>query len=305
MKVFVLEGGFNEEHEVSLETGKQIKQSLKNLNIKYDSILVNPESFKNEIINFNKRDIFFNALHGTFGEDGTIQKILEKSSFKFTHSSSIASKIGFNKELTKKKIKKTQILTPKYLVLGLLDIKKDILFEIFLNIGPFVIKPIASGSSFGIKIFKNEKSLNLFLDDLKNNLKIYKKNQKLLIEKYIHGRELTVSVREKNGSSIPVEVTEIISKNEFFDYKSKYTTGYSKHILPADIPKKVYDKLAHDILNCNCISRSDFIFDGTNIFFLELNTQPGLTPISLVPEQLKYHDISFDELVMSLIDSAL
>ena len=140
---------------------------------------------------------------------------------------------------------------------------------------------------------------------------VKKKFKAVLIEKYVHGRELTVSVREKNGNSIPVEVTEIISKNEFFDYKSKYTSGYSTHILPAKIPKKIYDKcmedakLAHDILNCNCISRSDFIFDGTNIFFLELNTQPGLTPISLVPEQLKYHDISFDELVMSLIDSAL
>ena len=132
-----------------------------------------------------------------------------------------------------------------------------------------------------------------------------------MIEKYIKGRELTVTVFENNGRSQSVEVTEIISKNLFFDYKAKYTKGLSKHILPANLPKKIYcqclsyAKIVHDILGCKAITRSDFIYDEKTIYFLEINTQPGLTPVSLVPEQLNHKNINFDLLIKKIIDISL
>ena len=310
-KVLVLEGGFNEEHEVSLATGKQVKKVLIENKIKHRAMTVDPNTFDKDIYKFNKEYICFNALHGTFGEDGKIQKILDNASFRYTHSNSKSSNIGFDKELTKKNIHDTKIKTPKYLTIENNDINKDFLFQAFNNFGPFLIKPIASGSSYGIYIFKDFESINFFLNDLDNNIKIYKNHKKLLIEEYIRGRELTVAVIDENKESFSIEVTEIISNSKFFDYKSKYTPGFSKHILPAKIPKDIYDrcksyaKIAHDKIGCNSISRSDFIYDNDEVYFLEINTQPGLTPISLVPEQLKYKNISFDELILNIIKAVL
>ena len=130
-----------------------------------------------------------------------------------------------------------------------------------------------------------------------------------MAEPYIEGKELTVTVIEDNKISKAVEVTEIYSNNLFFDYQAKYSKGFAKHILPAKIPKDIYDKclsfskIAHDTIGCRGISRSDFIYDqkSNNIFFLEINTQPGLTSVSLVPEQLKYHNISFHDLINKLL----
>ena len=311
IKILLLEGGFNEEHEISIATGNHVKSSLRNLGIFFESMVVSPNSFEKDINKYSKDYICFNALHGTFGEDGKIQKILDNHSFRYSHSSSKASHIGFNKELTKKSIEDTSVLTPRYLSLDYLEINENNLFEIYSDLGPFVIKPVSSGSSFGIKIFKNEKTIDLFVNDIKNQRKQYLNHKKLLIEKYIKGRELTVSVIERNNNSEPVEVTEIISNNDFFDYQSKYTPGFSKHILPAKIPKHIYEnckmsaKIVHEKINCKGISRSDFIYDNDQIYFLEINTQPGLTSISLVPEQLKYQKISFDEFIFNIINSLL
>ena len=311
IKVLILEGGFNEEHEVSLETGKQVKKTLKDLKINYESLVVSPITFENDIKKYDSSYICFNALHGTFGEDGKIQEVLERFSFKFTHSGSKASLIGFDKELTKNKINDTSILTPKYFVFNSQELNKNIFLDSFLNMGPFIIKPVTSGSSYGIKIFKSEKSINLFLSNFSENIKFYKEsNIKLLFEQFIEGRELTVTVIEKNNLSIPIDVTEIISKNEFFDYESKYTPGFSEHVLPAKIPKTIYEKCMedakkiHDLINCKSISRSDFIYDDEKVYFLEINTQPGLTKLSLVPEQLNYHQISFKDFIMNLIKRA-
>ena len=312
IKVLILEGGNNEEHEVSLATAKEVKNSLSNLNIDYDAINVSPDTFEIDIAKFNSEHICFNALHGTFGEDGKIQNILEKANFKYTHSGIKASSISFDKSITKKQILDTSIVTSKSLTLNYQEIDNEILFDIFLKFGSFVIKPVSSGSSYGVKIFKDEKSIFSFLKDYNSYSKIYQKHQTLLIEKFIEGRELSVSVIERNNISYPIEVTEIISNNSFFDYESKYTLGFSRHILPAHLPKHIYDKcmadakLVHDRLGCKGVSRSDFIIDNNeNIFFLEINAQPGLTPTSLLPEQLKYNGISFDELVLNLIKCAL
>tara|TARA_B110000116_G_C16781835_1_gene558785 strand:- start:78 stop:1022 length:945 start_codon:yes stop_codon:yes gene_type:complete len=311
IKVLVLEGGFNEEHEVSLETGNQVKKSLLNLDIPYDTIIVDPKNFEKKILNYSSKYVCFNALHGTFGEDGQIQKILDKLSIRYTHSSQETSFIGFNKKLTKEKIKNTDVLTPKYECLDYNKINKHTLYNFYENFGAFVIKPISSGSSFGIKIFKNKKDIKIYLQNLNQNLELYKDHRELLVEKFITGKELTVAVIDKDLKGMATDVTEIISNNNYFDYKSKYTPGLSKHILPAKIPINIYNKckkyaeIVHDKIGCIGVSRSDFIFDKKEIFFLEINTQPGLTPISLVPEQLKYHNISFDELVQHIINCSL
>jgi len=311
MKILVLEGGFNEEHEVSIATGSQVKKSLSNLGITFESLTVNPQIFKKEIKKYNRDYICFNALHGTFGEDGSIQKILDKLEFKYTHTNSKSSHIAFNKQLTKKEIENTPVITPDYLTVHFEMLNQTLLFDFYLKFGAFIIKPVSSGSSFGIKILRNENDIMIFIKDIKKNLQIYRKHEDLLVEKFIQGRELTVTVIEKENKSTPIEVTEIIPKNDFFDYTSKYTLGFSKHILPAKLPYEIYmnckyhAKIVHDIIKCNGISRSDFIFDDRNIYFLEINTQPGLTSLSLVPEQLKYHNISFDELVLSIIKSSL
>ena len=310
-KILILEGGFNEEHEVSLATAKEIKKSLYNQNIEFKSLLVSPKNFKDKIINFSNEYICINALHGPYGEDGQIQKILENLSFKFSHSGSEASRLGFNKELSKKSLRGTKVLMPDHKVVKRELINKEKLIEIFLKLGAFVLKPVASGSSFGVKIFKNLNDINYFSNDLKKNLSIYKNHKVLLFEKYLQGRELTVAVVEKNKKSVSVEVTEIISNMEFFNYKAKYSPNIATHILPAKIPIEAYEtcktyaKIAHDTINCRGISRSDFIYYNDKIYFIEINTQPGLTSLSLVPEQLNFKKTSFDQMIKNLIECSL
>lgn len=311
IKILVLEGGFNEEHEVSLSTGKEIKRVLKNLGINYQTIIVDPKTFEYDINKYNSDYVCFNALHGTFGEDGKIQRILDKTSLRYTHSGAKASHVCFNKKLTKESIKDIKILTPDFFTIYSNKLNEKILHNFFDKFGSFIIKPIASGSSYGIKIFRTIKEIKIFVKNIKKNLNVYKNHSELLIEKFIEGRELTVAVIQKNNQSFPVEVTEIISQKTYFDYESKYTPGFSKHILPAKIPKIVYEnckkfaKMAHDKHGCKAISRSDFIYNNKQLFFLEINNQPGLTSISLVPEQLKYQDISFDNLILNIINCAL
>mgnify|MGYP001188411661 CR=1 FL=1 len=310
-KILILEGGFNEEHEVSLATAKEIKKSLYSQKIEFKSLLVSPKSFEDKITNFSNEYICVNALHGPYGEDGQIQKILENLSFKFSHSSSEASRLGFNKELSKKSLRDTKVLMPDHEVVERELINKEKLIEIFLKLGAFVLKPVASGSSFGVKIFKNLSEINYFSNDLKKNLSIYKNHKVLLFEKYLQGRELTVAVVEKNKKSVSVEVTEIISNMEFFNYKAKYSPNIATHILPAKIPAaayetcKIYAKIAHDTINCRGLSRSDFIYYNDKIYFIEINTQPGLTSLSLVPEQLKFKKTSFDQMIKNLIECSL
>ena len=310
-KFLILEGGFNEEHEVSLSTAKEIKKSLFNQNIEFKTLLVSPKNFEEKISRFSNEYICINALHGPYGEDGQIQKILEKLSFKFSHSGSHASRLGFNKELAKKALRNTKVLMLDHELVESKLINNDKLIEIFLKIGPFVLKPVASGSSFGVKIFKTINDINFFSKDLKKNLSIYKNHKHLMFEKYIQGRELTVAVIEKNKKSISVDVTEIISNMEFFNYKAKYSPNIATHILPAKIPIEAYEtckkyaKIAHDTINCRGLSRSDFIYYNDKIYFIEINTQPGLTSLSLVPEQLKFKKTSFDQMIKNLIKCAL
>ena len=310
-KIIVLEGGFNEEHEVSLNTSKQVQKSLKNMSFEFDVILVDPKNFLKKLDLIHNNVIFFNALHGPFGEDGEIQKILEKKNFPFTHSDHLSSKLAFDKNLTKLSIKENNILSLDYITTEIDNIKIELLNNFFKKFGSFVIKPITSGSSYGVKIFNSTQDIDNFFLNFNKEKNIYQNHHKIMIEKYIKARELTVGVFEKNKVSESLAVTEIVSKNSFYDYDAKYVDGHSKHILPADVPSKVYEKCLlyaksiHDKLGCRGLSRSDFLYDQNDVFFLEINTQPGLTLTSLIPEQLAYRGINFDNFIENILESSV
>jgi len=292
-----------------LITAREIKKILTKKRIDYLSLKVDPQTFEDLIDNYSNELICFNALHGTYGEDGKIQKILKKKKFKFSHSGVYASKICFNKVNSKKILAKNKIPTPIFIKIKPNLLNKSYVHRLKKKFDKFIIKPNESGSSFGIKIIKSKNDLSNLIKNLKDYKKELKNHHSLIVEQYIEGKELTVSVLDINNKPQSLEVTEILSKNKFFDYQAKYSKGFSKHILPADIPSNIYKKClnfalkAHIILKCNAISRSDFIYDNkyNKIYYLETNSQPGLTAISLVPEQAQFKKISFEKIVLQLI----
>ena len=307
-KILILEGGNNEEHDVSLVTSREIQKILNQNKLKFKILRVNPKNFHKKIINY-KNFVCINALHGPFGEDGQIQKILKKNKIPFSHSNIKSSNLCFNKSASKKEIIKNKLMSPKYFLLNIKDLNEKKLITIKSKLKKFVIKPNRSGSSFGIKIIKNQKEFDILISNLEEFKKELNNHKEILIEEYISGRELTVSTIKLDKKIHALAVTEIKSKNNFFDYKAKYSKGYAKHILPAKLNKINYAKClkfatkAHKLLGCNSLARTDFIFDTkkNKIFFLETNTQPGLTPISLLPEQANYKGLPFSEIIFILI----
>ncbi len=307
-KILILEGGNNEEHDVSLVTSKEIQKILNQNKLKFKILRVNPKNFHKKII-YYKNFVCINALHGPFGEDGQTQKILKKNKIPFSHSNIKSSNLCFNKSASKKEIIKNKLMTPKYYLLNINDLNEKKLINIKSKLKKFVIKPNKSGSSFGIKIIKNKKEFDFLISYLEEFKMKLTNHEEILIEEYISGRELTVSTIKLDKKIHALAVTEIKSKNNFFDYKAKYSKGYAKHILPAKLNKINYNKClkfatkAHKLLGCNSLARTDFIFDTkkNKIFFLETNTQPGLTPISLLPEQANYKGLSFSEIIFILI----
>ncbi len=309
-KILILQGGYNEEHKVSLNTSKEIIKALKKLKINFKILTVNPITFSNDILNYSRDYICFNALHGPFGEDGKIQKILKANKFRVTHSNQSSSSNCFDKIKSKKIISKFKISTPKYDVIKIKDINEGYLKKIKLKFGQFIIKPVSSGSSNGLVIIKSKKDLANFLDNFTKYIKNFNPEKKFLIEKYISGKELTVSILKNESTFQPLGVTEIVSLNKSYDYQAKYTKGFSKHFIPARITKKNYMKCLrlalkiHKIFKCNTLSRVDFILNAkeNKIYFLEINSQPGMTKLSLLPEQATFKKIKFENIVMKLIN---
>ena len=295
--VAFLMGGLSAEREVSINSGNACYNAINKEKYHASKIIVD-KNFYDKILTI-KPDICFNALHGSFGEDGTIQSILNKIKMPYTHSGANASCIAMNKLLTKNylsqfyKSTENQIIFPKsYNFKSLKEYKK------FL---PLVLKPISGGSSVEIDILENEDDLKYVKEKIFSNL--------YLVEPLVGNRELTVSVLDNK----PLVVTEIIfKKNFFYDYNSKYSDNGSLHILPAKIPISInnkiikWAKLAHELLGCSGISRSDFRFNdiNNNLYMLEINTQPGMTKTSLSPEQAEYCGITLTELVDKLISKA-
>ena len=307
-KILILEGGNNEEHDVSLVTSREIQKILNQNKLKFKILRVNPKNFYKKIINY-KNFVCINALHGPFGEDGQTQKILKKNKIPFSHSNIKSSNLCFNKSASKREIIKNKLMSPKFYLLNINDLNEKKLITIKSKLKKFVIKPNRSGSSFGIKIIKNQKEFDNLISNIEEFKKELNNHKEILIEEYISGKELTVSTIKLDKKIHALAVTEIKSKNNFFDYKAKYSKGYAKHILPAKLNKINYAKClkfatkAHKLLGCNSLARTDFIFDTkkNKIFFLETNTQPGLTPISLLPEQANYKGLPFSEIIFILI----
>jgi len=294
-RVAILKGGNSVEREVSLSTGQSCSKALIRLGYNVKSIDTK-ENFIGELIKF-KPDVVFNALHGKYGEDGIIQGLLETLKIPYTHSGVQASSIAMDKNLAKICFKEAGIPVVEHIIFDESFSLKNIPFKF-----PYVIKPLAGGSSVDVKILKNTNDWPLIK-------KSGNKNKKYLVEPYIPGRELTVATLGNK----PLIVTDIISDN-WYNYEAKYKIGASKHIIPAKIPVNIeklcldYALIAHDKLGCRGVTRTDFRWNeklgSKGLFILELNTQPGMTPTSLVPEQANFIGMSFEDLCDWLIEDA-
>jgi len=297
-KILILSGGISKERLISLETGKQVAKELKKN--KYQVINCEPDSnLLQKIKNFSP-NIIFNALHGQFGEDGYIQTILETQKIPYTHSGVIASSIAMDKVISKKIFIKNNILTPKYINFNHKKNKTNIIkiIEKKLNF-PVVIKPINEGSSVHVHIC-NKKNIVKKL----NELSAY---NEILIEEFIPGREIQVAVMENKNLGL----IELKPKREFYDYQAKYNANAkTKHIIPVNLNKKDLKKVtditckAHRVIGCRGVTRSDFKFYKGKFYLLEINTQPGMTKLSLVPEIASYAGINFIKLIEWIIKDA-
>jgi len=297
-KILIISGGISKERLISLETGKEVSKELKKNGYKVLTSEPNLELSKN--LRKYKPDIIFNALHGQFGEDGYIQTILEAQKIPYTHSGAIASSIAMDKEISKKIFLQNNILTPKYIKYIFLKKDKTIIKKIEKKLKfPVVIKPINEGSSVHVYIC-NKKNL---LRRLKK-LEYYKE---ILIEEFIPGREIQVAIMGKKK----LGAIELKPKREFYDYEAKYNPkSNTKHIIPVKITKKEFKIVtdialkAHKVIGCKGVTRSDFKFFKGKFYLLELNTQPGMTKLSLVPEIARYKGISFIKLIEWILKDA-
>jgi|TARA_B110000467_G_C18293775_1_gene466547 D-alanine-D-alanine ligase len=301
-KIMVIYGGISAEREISIISSKEIIKSLRSLNYEVIDIDADPSLLKE--INYHKPNVIFNALHGTWGEDGEVQKILEASKVPYTHSGIESSQLAMDKFKSGKIFKRHNFSHPRSLLCSL----KDLIGSNPMNY-PYVIKPNNNGSSVGVVMINSELEKNDYIKKSISGRTCSEESDKLLIQEFIDGPEIQVAIYG-NGKSDSIE---IVPKNKFYDYESKYfDNGATQHIIPPRLDNKKIDEVnelglkAHKILKCRGISRSDFILDKEtgNFVILEINTQPGMTPTSLVPEIAKYHGISFDSLIDWIIKDA-
>ena len=297
-KILIISGGISKERLISLDTGQQVANELKKNG--YRVKITEPDNNLEKNIKFFKPNVIFNALHGQFGEDGYIQTILERFKIPYTHSGVIASSIAMDKEISKKIFIKNKINTPKFFTYSY-DVKnEDLIKKIKKKLRfPVVVKPLNEGSSVNVYIC-NEKNIIKTL----NSIKQYKK---VMIEEFIGGREIQVAImgNKKLGA------IELKPKRKFYDYQAKYnSSAKTEHIIPVDLPKGKMDIVmnmaykAHKVIGCMGVTRSDFKFFNNKFYLLEINTQPGMTKLSLVPEIAAYKGISFLELIEWIMHDA-
>ena len=297
-KILIISGGISKERLISLDTGLQVGKELKKNS--YRVKITEPDNNLEKNIKSFKPNVIFNALHGQFGEDGYIQTILESFKIPYTHSGVIASSIAMDKEISKKIFIKNKINTPKFFTYSYdfknLDLIKKIKKKLKF---PVVVKPLNEGSSVNVYIC-NEKNIIRIINSIKN----YKK---VMIEEFIGGREIQVAImgNKKLGA------IELRPKRKFYDYKAKYNSNAkTEHLIPVSLTKNKMKQLlnialkAHKIIGCRGVTRSDFKFHNGKFYLLEINTQPGMTKLSLVPEIAEYNGISFLKLIQWILKDA-
>jgi len=299
--IAVLLGGWNSEREVSLRSGKAVYEALIKLGYKTTKIDFSREIF--EQLKAVKPDIIFNALHGTYGEDGRIQGVCDILEIPYTHSGIIASALCMDKIITRKICQTVGVESPIYEILKKGEDKEN--QEKLAKVGkPFVIKPISEGSSVGVEVI---------LADMPFDFSAYewKYGDEIILEKYIAGQEIQVAIMDGKA----LGAIEVRPHGLFYDYKCKYTAGMTDYIMPAEVDAEKYAEVlelaqkAHRVVGCRGISRIDFILNNKNggdnrFYLLEVNTHPGFTATSLVPKIAKHVGISFEEIVEFLVKTA-
>lgn len=297
--IVVLLGGLSGEREISFLTGKACCKALEKKGYKVKKL--DAKGYFVDELKKLKPKLIFNALHGKYGEDGFVQSILESIKIPYTHSGVISSSLAMDKELSRIIFKKNKIQTPKYFTLSK-ELGKNIEKKLKKSKikFPIVIKPVNEGSSLGVYICKNKAQF------IKNYRKL-EKYDRILVEEYIPGKEIQVAVMNKKS----LGAIELVPKRKFYDYKAKYSVkAKTKHIMPAALSSKKYREVmliaekAHKILKCRGITRSDFRFFKDKFYLLEINTQPGMTKLSLVPEIANYCGINFEDLVSWIAQDA-
>ncbi|WP_310317162.1 D-alanine--D-alanine ligase [Aminobacter aminovorans] len=299
--VAVLMGGFSSERPVSLSSGNACAEALEQVG--YQVTRVDVDRDVGAVLSALKPDVAFNALHGPFGEDGTIQGILEYLGIPYTHSGVLASALAMNKEQSKKVAKAAGIPIAESRVLDRFAIGNQHPMK-----PPYVVKPVSEGSSFGVVIVKEDQSHPPQVISSSE----WRYGDTVMVERYVHGRELTCAVM----GDVALGVCEIVpTGHAFYDYDSKYVAGGSKHECPAKVSPNIYQKIqtlalkAHQAIGCLGVSRSDFRYDDRHsengeVVWLEVNTQPGMTPTSLVPEIAAQAGHSFGELLSWMVEDA-
>ena len=299
--VAVLFGGFSSERPVSLSSGKACADALEAEGYTVSRVDVGRDI--GQVLAGLKPDVVFNALHGPFGEDGTIQGVLEYLGIPYTHSGVLASALAMNKEQAKRIAKAVGIPVAESRIVNRFTVVSEHPMK-----PPYVVKPVNEGSSFGVVIVKEGQSHPpQVISSTEWNY-----GETVMVERYVHGRELTCGVLDGEA----LGVTEVVPLgHNFYDYDAKYAAGGSKHVIPAEISPKIYQKIqtlavmAHRAIGCRGVSRSDFRYDDRfsedgEVIWLEVNTQPGMTPTSLVPEMAAHAGRSFGNLVSWMVEDA-
>ena len=297
-KVLILSGGISKERFISLDTGMQVAKELKKNNYKVK--ISEPDNNLSKNIKMFRPNVIFNALHGQFGEDGYIQTILESFKIPYTHSGVIASSIAMDKEISKKIFIKNKIITPKFFTYSYDLPISDLINNIETRLKfPVVVKPLNEGSSVNVHICNKKNIIKII-----NSIKSYKK---IMIEEFIGGREIQVAImgNKKLGA------IELRPKRKFYDYKAKYnSSAKTEHLIPVNLPSEKMRELlniafkAHKIIDCKGVTRSDFKFFKGKFYLLEINTQPGMTKLSLVPEIAAHRGIKFIDLIEWILKDA-
>jgi D-alanine-D-alanine ligase len=294
-RVAILMGGWSAEREVSLVSGAAVARSLAEAGLQVTPIDVQRDMGALMTRLYPRPDVIFNALHGRFGEDGCVQGFLDILDIPYTHSGLLASALAMNKPMAKRLFADAGIRVPAHKIATIGQVMQGDVID-----RPYVIKPLNEGSSVGVHIVRVGDNAPIFRDTG------WPYGDKVMVEEFIPGRELTVSVMGDRA----LAVTEITTGREFYDYDAKYAAGGSMHVVPAKIDADVDAEAkrlavtAHETLGCRGVTRADFRYDGDDLYLLEVNTQPGMTPTSLVPEQAAHVGMSFRELVIWMVDNA-